>query len=590
MTPVPNATASGDTGPGPLHDAYLAARLLALAPQSLGGISLRGGGPARDLVIEALRGLVPQEVPWRRLPGHIDDDRLTGGTDVAASLAAGQVVRQRGLLAEVAGGVLTVPMAERLREDLSGRLAQALDNAASPDGAFTLILLDDGVESDERPPRPLLERIAFECDLSGVRALGAAPEFGDSAIALETVEPLPDDALVVLAATAEALGVASIRPLLFAAVAARAHAALAGRSTIELADLEAAARLVLAPRATRLPPEPESEADQPPPPPPPPDDDDEPRENDDPRDQQQDGAPPEDRVLEAAQAAIPGDVLDQIASGRAMRSARGGGTGRRTGSKLRGRPLSARPGMPGGGVRLALVDTLRAAIPWQPIRQREPSVREGGMIRFRRDDLRVRRFEERSTTVTVFCVDASGSAAVARLAEAKGAVELILAAAYVKRTEVALIAFRGSGADVLLPPTRSLTRAKRALAELPGGGGTPLATGITLARQLGDAITSRGRTPMFVFLTDGSANIAAAGKPGRPQAREDALAAARSMAVAGCDALVIDISPRPRADAEQLAAAMRARYLPLPMADARKLQAALATAQPDPRATKRASR
>lgn len=588
MTPDPNATASGETGPSPLHDAYLAARLLALAPQALGGMSLRGGGPARDMVIDALRAHVPPEQPWRRLPGHIDDDRLTGGTDVAASLAAGQVVRQRGLLAEVAGGVLSVPMAERLREDLSGRLAQALDNAACPAEAFTLILLDDGVESDERPPLPLLERIAFECDLSGVRALAAAPEFGESAIALKAVEPLPDDALVVLAATAEALGVASIRPLLFAGVTTRAHAALSGRTSVELADLEAAARLVLAPRATRLPPEPESDADQPPPPPPP--DDEETRQNDDPQDQQQDGAPPEDRVLEAAQAAIPRDVLDQIASGRAMRSARGGGTGRRTGSKLRGRPLSARPGMPGGGVRLALVDTLRAAIPWQPIRQREPSVREGGMIRFRRDDLRVRRFEERSTTVTVFCVDASGSAAVARLAEAKGAVELILAAAYVKRTEVALIAFRGSGADVLLPPTRSLTRAKRALAELPGGGGTPLATGITLARQLGDAITSRGRTPMFVFLTDGSANIAADGTPGRPQAREDALAAARGMAAAGCDALVIDISPRPRADAEQLAKAMRARYLPLPMADARKLQAALATAQPEPRPAKRAGR
>lgn len=588
MTPDPNATASGETGPSPLHDAYLAARLLALAPQALGGMSLRGGGPARDMVIDALRTHVPPEQPWRRLPGHIDDDRLTGGTDVAASLAAGQVVRQRGLLAEVAGGVLSVPMAERLREDLSGRLAQALDNAECPAEAFTLILLDDGVESDERPPLPLLERIAFECDLSGVRALAAAPEFGESAIALKAVEPLPDDALVVLAATAEALGVASIRPLLFAGVTARAHAALSGRTSVELADLEAAARLVLAPRATRLPPEPESDADQPPPPPPP--DDEETRQNDDPQDQQQDGAPPEDRVLEAAQAAIPRDVLDQIASGRAMRSARGGGTGRRTGSKLRGRPLSARPGMPGGGVRLALVDTLRAAIPWQPIRQREPSVREGGMIRFRRDDLRVRRFEERSTTVTVFCVDASGSAAVARLAEAKGAVELILAAAYVKRTEVALIAFRGSGADVLLPPTRSLTRAKRALAELPGGGGTPLATGITLARQLGDAITSRGRTPMFVFLTDGSANIAADGTPGRPQAREDALAAARGMAAAGCDALVIDISPRPRADAEQLAKAMRARYLPLPMADARKLQAALATAQPEPRPAKRAGR
>jgi hypothetical protein len=145
----------------------------------------------------------------------------------------------------------------------------------------------------------------------------------------------------------------------------------------------------------------------------------------------------------------------------------------------------------------------------------------------------------------VFCVDASGSTAVSRLAEAKGAAELILAQAYVKRADVAVVAFRGEGADVLLPPTRSLTRAKRALAALPGGGGTPLASGLSLARQLGEAVAARGSTPVLVFLTDGSANIALDGTRGRSRAQEDALLAARAIAGAGHDAVVIDISPRP---------------------------------------------
>ncbi|NLR37581.1 magnesium chelatase subunit D [Novosphingobium sp. ERW19] len=550
-----------------MADALLAARLLT-ADRKLGGMVLRGGGPARDLVLQALLGLLPTDTSFRRLPGHIDEDRLTGGTDIAASLATGSLVLQRGLLAEVAGGVLVVPMAERLRTDTAGRIAQALDNG----GGFLLVLLDDGEGQDERPPLALMERVAFDLSLRDVRAADLAIDL-PPACEVSASPPLDSEALSALAATATALGVASIRPLLQAAATASAHAALGGRDTAGRADLEAATRLVLAPRATQLPPEPEA--------PPPPEPEREPEEAERPdNDDDDDSAPdlPEDLLIEAARAMIPPDVLELIASGRAQRSARGGGAGRRTGSALRGKPLGARPGMPGGGVRMALVDTLRAAIPWQPLRRRDPAPAGAGPIRFRRDDLRVRRFEERATTVTIFAVDASGSAALARLSEAKGAVELILAQAYVKRAEVALVAFRGTEADLLLPPTRSLTRAKRALAELPGGGGTPLARGIALTRQLADAVMSRGRTPFLVFLTDGSANIGADGSSGRAQANADALTAARRIASAGLDAVVIDISPRPRPEAARIAEAMRARYLPLPFADAKALKAAVTLA------------
>lgn len=554
-----------------LADALLAARLLA-CDTKLGGMVLRGGGPAGDMVLEALRGLLPPGTAFRRLPGHIDDDRLSGGTDIAASLASGTLVLQRGLLAEVAGGVLVVPMAERLRIDVAGRVAQAMDN----DGTFRLILLDDGADGDDRPPLALMERVAFDLSLGAVRPADLAMALPEPATAATAM--LESEAMSALAATAAALGIPSLRPLLHAASAARAHAALAERESAEMLDLEAATRLVLAPRATQLPPDPE----QTPPPPPEPERPESEREQ---NDSDEDDTPPEipeDLLIEAARAMIPPDVLDLIAKGRAQRSARGGGQGRKTGSAMRGKPLGARPGMPGGGVRMALVDTLRAAIPWQPLRRRDPAPEGAGPIRFRRDDLRVRRFEERATAVTLFCVDASGSAAMSRLAEAKGAVELILAQAYVKRAEVALIAFRGSHAELLLPPTRSLTRAKRALAELPGGGGTPLASGIALARQLADAIASRGRTPMLVFLTDGSANIAADGSPGRPQANADALTAARGIASAGLDAVVIDISPRPRPEAARISEAMGARYIPLPFADAKALKAAVTlAAQPE---------
>ena len=144
-------------------------------------------------------------------------------------------------------------------------------------------------------------------------------------------------------------------------------------------------------------------------------------------------------------------------------------------------------------------------------------------ILIRKDDFRISRFKQRTETTTIFVVDASGSAALHRLAEAKGAVELLLADCYIRRDQVALIAFRGSVAELLLPPTRSLARAKRSLAGLPGGGGTPLAAGLDAAFALSDSIRRKGQTPTVVVLTDGRANIARDGGQGRPRAEEDAM-------------------------------------------------------------------
>ncbi len=566
-----------DSGAGtsgnPLADALLALQLFAVAPRQLGGLCLRTAGPARDVLIERLTALLPPDTPIRRLPAHIDDERLLGGIDMAASLASGCSVRQRGLLEEVAGGVLLVPMAERLRPDLAGRLAQAMEGGNET--GFGLVLFDDGMTGDEGPPPALAERVAFRIDLSQLRSLDGEDHILQAPLPIGTVEPGDGDALTALAATATVLGVDSVRALLFALAAARAHAALDRRNSLTDADLQLAARLVLAPRATRLPPSDEEPNENAPNEAPPPD-----RDSNSDGDSTADSTPPEDSVLEAAVAAIPPDLLARLAAGAIQRKGHGSGGGQKAKSKLRGRPLGARPGMPSGGARLALVDTLRAAVPWQPLRRRELSADDTRRLVIRKSDLRIRRFEERAQAVTLFCVDASGSAALARLAEAKGAVELMLAQAYVTRSEVALIAFRRAGAELLLPPTRSLTRARRALAQLPGGGGTPLAAGIIAARRLAASIAGRGTTPFVVFLTDGSANIAADGMPGRPRAREDAASAARGLAADGHAAVVVDIAPRPRPEAEALARDLRARYLPLPMADAAGLQRAVEAARP----------
>jgi len=168
-------------------------------------------------------------------------------------------------------------------------------------------------------------------------------------------------------------------------------------------------------------------------------------------------------------------------------------------------------------------------------------------------------------------VDASGSSAFNRLAEAKGAVELLLADCYRRRDEVAVLAFRGKTASLLLPPTRSLVRAKRSLAGLPGGGGTPLAAGLLAGAALAQSVRRGGFTPTLVVLTDGRGNIALDGTPARARAAEDTEHAARSLRRAGLRAVLVDTSPRPQPAARALAQHMGALYVPLPYADASKL-------------------
>jgi magnesium chelatase subunit D len=189
----------------------------------------------------------------------------------------------------------------------------------------------------------------------------------------------------------------------------------------------------------------------------------------------------------------------------------------------------------------------------------------------------------------VFVVDASGSSALNRLAEAKGAVELLLADCYIRRDRVSVIAFRGRDAEVLLPATRSLVRAKRSLAGLPGGGGTPLANGIDAAREMAEGLSRRGDTVVVVMLTDGKANVARNGVGGnRPLAEADAMSAAKSLRqVNGVRALFVDTSPTANPRAEALANAMGAIYLALPHAGARTLMNAVQVAGSLTKATAR---
>jgi magnesium chelatase subunit D len=587
-------------------DAQLAAALFAVDTAGTGGIVVRAlAGPVRDAWLAQLRALLPAGAPVRRVPVHVTDGRLLGGLDLAATLQAGRPVAERGVLSESDGGVMILAMAERLEASTAARVAAALDAgevALERDGLalrvparFGVVALDEGAAEDERPSRALLDRLAFHLDFSAISmrevdaAVGLRSGAGAVAAARARLAEVEagNDIVSALCATAVALGIDSLRAPLLALRVARAAAALAGRNAVTEADAATAGRLVFAPRATVLP-APEQEAGE--------ESADaatEPAGGDrsgpqsgDPEQESDVPAEPdrplEDVVLAAAEAAIPAGLLLQLRMpGGVMRARAAGRAGALQRGGARGRPEGVRRGELRAGARLSVIETLRAAAPWQPLRCREAAGdRQRPRIEVRREDFRVTRYRQRAQTTTIFVVDASGSAALHRLAEAKGAVELLLADCYVRRDRVALLAFRGRGAELLLSPTRSLARAKRSLAGLPGGGGTPLAAGIEAALVLADAVRRKGDTPTLVLLTDGRANIARDGAAGRARAEAEALVAARAMRAAGFAVLLVDTAPRPETLAARLSAEMGARYLPLPHAGAVALAAAVKAAGP----------
>jgi magnesium chelatase subunit D len=616
MTRDPPAATAPDTEAA-AHALAHAAALLAVEPAGLGGAWLRGPACAlRQAWLDRVRALLPEATPWRRVPLHIQDAELLGGLDLGATLQAGRPVARDGVLAQAHGGLVLLPMAERHTPGLLARLHAVLDTgrlpATSVKGAAAerpvhigAIALDEGQDDDATIAPGLAERLALHLDLNALTAATADAALAelpwtraDVAAARERLPhvTLPAALVEAVCATALALGIHSLRAPLQALRVARVAAALSGDDQPGTEHAALAMALVLAPRATRWPSsvsdEPaEAEEPAPPPesaePPPPPESNLTPPDAEPPAD---DNTAPselpslEDVLLAAARAAIPPGLLAQLiaAAGRQNRGRGAGGrAGKATQISPRGRPQGARRGTPGGSLRLSLIDTLRAAAPWQRVRAASATAPAEGAprVRVRPEDFHVVRRRQVRQTTTLFLVDASGSSALHRLAEAKGAVELLLADCYVRRDRVAVLAFRGTSAELLLPPTRSLARAKRGLAGLPGGGGTPLAAALTEAGALVDSLQRRGEAPQIVLLTDGRANIALDGTPGRERATTDALSAARRLRASGVAALVIDTSPQPMPSARTLADTLGATYLPLPHAGSDTLSRAVRSVQ-----------
>jgi len=237
-----------------MSDAALIAALLAIDTKGLGGVWVRARhGPRREALLSALEEIPGEAVQVR--PG-MDEHALFGGVDLTASLTSGCLVTANGVLKDAS--VLHLSQGERISARLGARIAARFEQLKR----CAIVLLDEGTDDDGLPLQVLRERLAFF--LHEGSDVATPIDVGDAAARVHDVI-LPEELMAECVLVAARLGVSGMRPMLFAAAAAKANAALNGRETTQSEDLEVAVRLVFGHRAT-VAPETATQENLPPPP------------------------------------------------------------------------------------------------------------------------------------------------------------------------------------------------------------------------------------------------------------------------------------------------------------------------------------
>jgi magnesium chelatase subunit D len=592
--------------------------LLAVDP-SLGGVVIPSAvGSGKSTLARAFSGILPEGTPFVELPLNVTEDRLIGGVDLEATLASGQRVVQHGVLSKAHKGVLYVDSLSLLDSSAVSHIMDAMSRGVvlvereglsevhpadfmlvgtydPSDGEVRMGLLDRvglivpfATQNDYRARKKIVNTVLgkrdsedTEDELKMLRGLieAAKEQLHHVSITREQVQALIQ--------TAMSLGVEGNRVDIFAIRAAVASAALAQRSDVEEDDLKLAMKLVLVPRATRMPereagPEEMQEEEPPPPDEQEAEDENAPADTPDSEAEEEQKETPdmiEELMMDAVETELPDNILNiSLAS---KKKAKSGSRGEALNNR-RGRFVRAQEGEMKSG-KVALIPTLISAAPWQASRKKDKKManRPKNALIINKEDVKIKKFRDKSGTLFIFMVDASGSMALNRMRQAKGAVASLLQNAYVHRDQVSLISFRGKQAQVLLPPSQSVDRAKRELDVLPTGGGTPLASALFLGWETAKQARTKGITQiMFVMITDGRGNIplAASYNPDAEKASKEVLekeieALALSIQADGVAAIVIDTQMNylSRGEAPKLAQKLGGRYFYLPNARAEQI-------------------
>ena len=545
--------------------------LLAVDHKNLRGLIIKGrSSPMRQDIFRSIAKLF-NNYKFQKIHPQVLDSELFGGLDFARTFETGRPVRTCGYLNQN-NSLILLSMAERLDSNLVSKYSKALD--VNKDLKF--IVSDESAEN-ENINDALTDRLAFYLSIENIRYTQAENISFNLAKIASAKKALPSisidtTAIKTLTEVSLKLGIDSLRAPILASYVARASAAFSNNAEILEKDILTSIELVLSHRAQVIPDIDDFNND---------DNQNEPSQEmnneENFNDTNQANTIPPEMLLDAIKSSLSPEVLKHLMdrSKNLKSSKTNSGAGKRKLSNRRGRPLPSRSGKLDNTKRLDVTETLKSAAPWQKIRKKRAPTTHSKII-IRSEDIQIKRHEEQSDRLIIFAVDASGTSALGRLGETKGAIEILLSEAYAKRDQVALVSFRGKRAEIELPPTRSLVQTKKRLGALPAGGGTPLASALSVSYNLASQAKNKGLTPSIAFLTDGKGNIALDETPNRAVSASEAEDLAHIISASNIPTIVIDTSKRPQSEAKTLAKNLNATYLALPRADSRRLSTAVA--------------